>query len=145
MKNSEILIEVATTICPDGPNVPATKIQLRNNVVSLADNNPQGNDRLFVYKRVHGSSTIEEIMPMTAEEWLDAQGVGGTRQPTLLYLRQSLAAMSKVSPLLNSLEDYLQNILALYATDSTPRHTWPSPPTTFEAAVQEAVSQLSTT
>jgi len=145
MKNSEILLEVAKTICPNGPNVPATKIQLRNNVVSLADNNPQGNDRLFVYKQVNGSSTIEEIMPMTAEEWLDAQGVGGTRQPTLLYLRQSLAAMSKVSPLLNSLEDYLQNILALYATDSTPRHTWPAPPTTFEAAVQEAVSQLSTT
>lgn len=80
----------------------------------------------------------------SAEEWLNAQGVGGARQPTLLYLRQSLAAASKASPLLNSLEQYLQTILALYATDPSPRADWPSPPTTFEAAVQQAMSVLNT-
>jgi hypothetical protein len=78
----------------------------------------------------------------SAEEWLNAQGVGGSRQPTLLYLRQNLAAASKESPLLNALEQYLQTILALYATDSSPRADWPLPPTTFEAAVQEAFVQL---
>ena len=80
----------------------------------------------------------------SAEEWLNAQGVGGARQPTLLYLRQSLAAASKESPSLNSLEQYLQMILALYATDPSPRADWPMPPTTFEAAVQEAMQQLNT-
>lgn len=80
----------------------------------------------------------------SAEEWLDAQGVGGARQPTLLYLRQSLAAASKESPLLNALEQYLQMILALYATDPSPRADWPLPPTTFEAAVQESMQQLAT-
>jgi hypothetical protein len=80
----------------------------------------------------------------SAEEWLTAQGVGGARQPTLLYLRQSLAAASKESPLLNSLEQYLQTILALYAADSSPRADWALPPTTFEAAVQEAFQLLNT-
>jgi hypothetical protein len=81
---------------------------------------------------------------MLAEEWLEFKGIGGNRQPTLLYLRQSLTAASKESPLLNSLEQYLQQILALYATDPSPRSDWPLPPTTFEAAVQEAVQQLGT-
>ena len=80
----------------------------------------------------------------SAEEWLDAQGIGGARQPTLLYLRQSLAAASKTSPLLNALEQYLQTILGLYATDPSPRADWPVPPTTFEAAVQESMQQLAT-
>lgn len=78
----------------------------------------------------------------SAEEWLNAQGIGGARQPTLLYLRQSLAAASKESPLLNSLEQYLQTILALYATDPNPRADWPLPPTTFEAAVQQSMEVL---
>lgn len=78
----------------------------------------------------------------SAEEWLNAQGIGGARQPTLLYLRQSLAAASKESPLLNSLEAYLQTILALYATDPSHRADWPLPPTSFEAAVQDAMLQL---
>lgn len=81
----------------------------------------------------------------SAEEWLNEQGVGGARQPTLLYLRQSLAAASKESPLLNALEQYLQTILGLYATDSSPRADWPLPPTTFEVAVQEAFQQLNNT
>ena len=81
---------------------------------------------------------------MVAEEWLESIGIGGSRQPTLLYLRQSLAAASKESPLLNSLEQYLQTILGLYATDPSPRADWPLPPTTFEAAVQQAVQQLNT-
>jgi hypothetical protein len=80
----------------------------------------------------------------SAEEWLNAQGVGGARQPTLLYLRQSLAASSKQSPLLNALEQYLQTILALYATDPSPRSDWPLPPTTFEAAVQDVMTALNT-
>jgi hypothetical protein len=79
----------------------------------------------------------------SAEEWLNAQGVGGVRQPTLLYLRQSLAAASKTSPLLNALEQYLQTILGLYAADPSPRANWPLPPTTFEAAVTEGVAELS--
>jgi hypothetical protein len=141
MTTSEILIEIATTICPDGPNVPETKIRLRNGVVSLADDVQQG-DRLFIYKQENGLATLNEIFSMTAEEWLNSQGVGGVRQPTLLYLRQSLTAASKESPLLNSLEAYLQTILSIYATDPNPRYDWPLPPTTFEAAVHEAVTQL---
>jgi hypothetical protein len=97
-------------------------------------------------KTVTRSWNVIDLPPTlySAEEWLNAQGVGGARQPTLLYLRQSLAAASKESPLLNALEQYLQTILALYATDSSPRADWPLPPTTFEAAVQQAVQQLST-
>lgn len=95
-------------------------------------------------KTVTRSWNVVDLPPKlySAEEWLTAQGVGGARQPTLLYLRQSLAAASKESPLLNSLEQYLQQILALYAADPIPRADWPLPPTTFEAAVQEAVAML---
>lgn len=78
----------------------------------------------------------------SAEEWLNAQGIGGARQPILLYLRQSLVAAGKSSNKLDLLESYLQNILALYAIDQSPRIEWPFVPVTFEETVQEALSIL---
>lgn len=87
--------------------------------------------------------TKNDIVTYTAEEWLNLQGIGANRQPTLLYLRQSLTSESKESPLLNSLESYLRLVLSMYATDPKPRKDWPLAPTTFDAAVQEAVSLLS--
>jgi hypothetical protein len=64
-----------------------------------------------------------EAEPITAEEHLKSVGLGGERQPTLLYLRQSLAA-------------------AGFASDPSPRNDWPQPPSTFEAAVQSAMQTL---
>jgi hypothetical protein len=83
---------------------------------------------------------VEEVPPTyTAEAWLDQVGLGGTRQPTLLYLRQAGA----VSPKLDATEQYLNQILALFAADPAPRSDWPAAPHTFEETVAEAVASLS--
>jgi hypothetical protein len=78
----------------------------------------------------------------TAEEHLDAVGLGGNRQPTLLYLRQSLAAAGESCPELDAVEAYLQQVLTLFAANPAPRNDWPNSPLTFEVAVQSAMNAL---
>ena len=75
----------------------------------------------------------------TAEQHLESVGLGGNRQPTLLYLRQAGA----VSPKLDATEQYLNTVLAMFAADPAPRSDWPAAPFTFEQVVAEAVSSLS--
>ena len=76
--------------------------------------------------------------PITAEQHLDAVGLGGNRQPTLLYLRQAGAVSAK----LDATEAFLNTVLAMFAADPAPRSDWPSPSYTFEQVVAEAVSSL---
>ena len=77
--------------------------------------------------------------PVTAEQHLENVGLSGNRQPTLLYLRQAGA----VSPKLDATEQYLNQILAMFAADPAPRSDWPAPSFSFEETVSEAVSSLS--
>jgi hypothetical protein len=79
---------------------------------------------------------------VTAEEHLDAVGLGGNRQPTLLYLRQSLTAAGKTCAELDAVEQYLQQILTMFAANPAPRNDWPNPSVTFESAVQSAMTSL---
>jgi hypothetical protein len=79
---------------------------------------------------------------VTAEEHLRSVGLAGDRQPTLLYLRQSLTAAGKTSAELDAVEAYLQQILTMFAADPSPRNDWPNPSVTFEAAVQSAMNAL---
>jgi hypothetical protein len=79
---------------------------------------------------------------VTAEEHLRSVGLAGDRQPTLLYLRQSLAAAGKTCAELDAIEQYLQQILAIFAANPAPRNDWPNPSVTFEAAVQSAMNAL---
>ena len=74
----------------------------------------------------------------TAEEWLDQVGLGGNRQPTLLYLRNAGAVSAK----LDATEAYLNTILAMFAQDPAPRSDWPLPQWSFEDVVAEAVASL---
>jgi hypothetical protein len=76
---------------------------------------------------------------VTAEAWLESVGLGGNRQPTLLYLRQAGAVSAK----LDATEQYLNQILAMFAADPAPRSDWPAAPYTFEETVAEAVASLS--
>jgi hypothetical protein len=78
----------------------------------------------------------------TAEEHLESVGLGGSRQPTLLYLRQSLTAAGKTCAELDAVEAYLQQILTMFAANPAPRNDWPNPSVTFEAAVQSAMNAL---
>ena len=75
----------------------------------------------------------------TAEQHLDSVGLGGNRQPTLLYLRQAGAVSAK----LDATEQYLNQILAMFAANPAPRSDWPAAPFTFEQVVGEAVASLS--
>jgi hypothetical protein len=78
----------------------------------------------------------------TAEEHLKSVGLAGDRQPTLLYLRQSLTAAGKTCAELDAVEAYLQQVLTLFAANPAPRNDWPNPSVTFEAAVQSAMNAL---
>ena len=75
---------------------------------------------------------------MLAEEYLESVGLGGNRQPTLLYLRQAGA----VSPKLDATEQYLNTVLAMFAQDPSPRSDWPAVPYEFAEVVAEAVASL---
>ena len=79
---------------------------------------------------------------VTAEEHLESVGLGGSRQPTLLYLRQSITAAGKTCAELDAVEAYLQQILTMFAANPAPRNDWPNPSVTFEAAVQSAMNAL---
>jgi len=79
---------------------------------------------------------------VTAEEHLRSVGLAGDRQPTLLYLRQSLAAAGKTCAELDAVEAYLQQILTMFAANPAPRNDWPNPSVAFEAAVQSAMNAL---
>jgi hypothetical protein len=83
-----------------------------------------------------------EAEPITAEEHLRSVGLAGDRQPTLLYLRQSLTAAGKTCAELDAVEAYLQQILTMFAANPAPRNDWPNPSVTFEAAVQSAMNAL---
>jgi hypothetical protein len=80
--------------------------------------------------------------PITAEEHLRSVGLAGDRQPTLLYLRQSLTAAGKTCAELDAVEAYLQQILTMFAANPAPRNDWPNPSVNFEAAVQSAMQAL---
>ena len=73
-----------------------------------------------------------------AEEYLESVGLGGSRQPTLLYLRQAGAVSAK----LDATEAFLNQVLGMFAQDPSPRSDWPAAPHSFEAVVGEAVASL---
>jgi hypothetical protein len=83
-----------------------------------------------------------EAEPITAEEHLRSVGLAGDRQPTLLYLRQSLTAAGKTCAELDAVEAYLQQILTMFAANPAPQASWPNPSVTFESAVQSAMQAL---
>ena len=82
---------------------------------------------------------VPPVATFTAEEHLESVGLGGNRQPTLLYLRQAGA----VSPKLDATEAFLNQVLAMFAADPAPRSDWPAPSYTFEETVSQAVQSLS--
>jgi hypothetical protein len=75
---------------------------------------------------------------VTAEEHLESVGLGGNRQPTLLYLRQAGAVSAK----LDATEQYLNTVLAMFAADPSSRSDWPAAPHSFEDVVGQAVASL---
>ena len=86
-----------------------------------------------------GWSVIAVLPPaMLAEEYLESVGLGGNRQPTLLYLRQAGAVSAK----LDATEAFLNQVLGMFAADPSPRSDWPAAPHAFEDVVGQAVASL---
>ena len=86
-----------------------------------------------------GAWIVPPAPTFTAEQHLESVGLGGNRQPTLLYLRQAGAVSAK----LDATEQYLNTVLAMFAADPAPRSDWPAAlPFTFEETVAEAVLTL---
>lgn len=83
------------------------------------------------------------IPEYTAEQWLDNQGFGSSRQPTLIYLKLQLDAANKTSTKLNTIQGFLNQILAEFVQDTTAlRSDWTPAPYTFEETVQQALAVL---
>jgi len=88
-----------------------------------------------------------EIVPepppaYTAEEWV-AQGFGGTRPTTLLYLLMQIQAAGKSAPKLLAVRGWLDQMIAEGVTNPEERRSdWPAAPFTFEQASAEALQFL---
>ena len=111
-----------------------------------AAGNPKANDWAVVPAApspdalwTDGTWSVPPAPTFTAEQHLESVGLGGNRQPTLLYLRQAGAVSAK----LDATEAFLNTVLAMFAQDPSPRSDWPAAPHAFEAVVGEAVASLS--
>lgn len=75
----------------------------------------------------------------SAGEWLDHVGFGSNQQPTLIYLKLQLQAAGKSSAKLEATEQYLNQMLAIFATDPQPRCDWENPPYQFNEVVADVM------
>ena len=92
---------------------------------------------------IYTPEIVPEIPPTyTAEEWV-AQGFGGTRPTTLLYLLMQIQAAGKSAPKLLAVRGWLDQMIAEGVTNPGERRSdWPAPPFTFEQASAEALQFL---
>jgi hypothetical protein len=84
-----------------------------------------------------------EADPVTAAEWVDAQGFAGNRSTTMLYLKLQLDAAGKSSPKLASVQAWLDQLIVAGVTQpEEQRSDWPASPWAFEEASAEALAVL---
>ena len=81
--------------------------------------------------------------PATAEGHLEAQGYGGARPTTLLYLKLQLQGANKSSTKLAAAQAWLDGIIAVGAQDPDAQHDdLPAAPFAFAEVVQDALATL---
>jgi hypothetical protein len=84
-----------------------------------------------------------EADPVTAAEWVDAQGFAGNRSTTMLYLKLQLDAAGKSSAKLASVQQWLDALIVAGVTQPEERRSdWPASPWSFEEASGEALAVL---
>lgn len=91
---------------------------------------------------VGGQWVIPSPRTYSAGEWLELVGFGSSQQPTLIYMKLQLQAAGKTSTKLIATEQYLNGVLALFATNPTPRSDWDQPPYPFHEVVSEVLAAL---
>jgi hypothetical protein len=85
---------------------------------------------------------LEPATMYTAGEWLELVGFGANQQPTLIYLKLQLQSIGKTSVKLSATEEYLNGVLALFATNPVSRNDWEEPPYQFYEVISDALSTL---
>ena len=139
MQNWHLLYNTATGASVSIGTVIADPLPVGITALPLSDEQGEGLQN-GTLKWDEATRTLIATPPpaMLAEEYLESVGLGGNRQPTLLYLRQAGAVSAK----LDATEQYLNTVLAMFAQDPSPRSDWPAAPHAFEDVVGEAVLSL---
>jgi hypothetical protein len=84
-----------------------------------------------------------EANPVTAAEWVDAQGFAGNRSTTMLYLKLKLDAAQATSAKLTAVQAWLDGMIVAGVTQPEERRSdWAASPYTFEEASGEALAIL---
>jgi len=91
---------------------------------------------------VGGQWVIPAPRTYSAGEWLELVGFGANQQHTLIYLKLQLQSIGKTSVKLSATEEYLNGVLALFATNPVPRSDWEQPPYQFYEVISDALASL---
>ena len=139
MQNWHLLYNTATGASVSIGTVIADPLPADITALPLSDEQGQGLQN-GTLKWDEATRTLIATPPpaMLAEQHLESVGLGGNRQPTLLYLRQAGAVSAK----LDATEAFLNTVLGMFAADPSPRSDWPAAPFSFEEVVAQAVSSL---
>ncbi len=78
----------------------------------------------------------------TAEEWVENSGFTSLQVIGLLDLENKLNKFELESEKLTAVRLWLDGILLQYATDNTPKNSWPEAPYSFDDTVREVKTLL---
>jgi hypothetical protein len=131
-------------------NVEPVVLLYRNNqVIELPELYALENgDYVFNYSKTNGFEKFEEITPVqtlfSAEEWLNNQSYSPIRLLTCLDFENKLTVLNKVSPKLNNVRAWINNIILTASVDPDLKsNNWPPTPYTFAEVSAEVISLLS--
>lgn len=143
MDKQQIIEKIASDVFPDGPVVQKSAVAVIGDVVALLD--PASTtepDAVYEFSQDGGACSLVEVPKRTAEQWLSYQGYSSTRLVTLLDLEARLAAAQKTSPKLAASRVWVNELLAAFMVDPTPKYVWAQAPYQFPDVTAEALAVL---
>jgi hypothetical protein len=139
----QVIEKIASDVFPSGPVVPLSTVAVFGDVVALLDPTSTSEpDAVYEFSQQGGACSLVEVAKRTAEQWLSQEGYSSTRLVTLLDLEARLATAQKTSPKLAASRVWVNEILAAFMADSTPRYVWAKAPYPFAEVTAEALAAL---
>lgn len=143
MDKQQVIEKIASDVFPSGPVVPLSTVVVFGDVVALLDPTSTSEpDAVYEFSQQGGACSLVEVAKRTAEQWLSQEGYSSTRLVTLLDLEARLATAQKTSPKLAASRVWVNEILAAFMADSTPRYVWAKAPYPFAEVTAEALAAL---
>jgi hypothetical protein len=152
MSTIDIIQNVPTELFGADGNTAPTKLLVRDDTVSVlpSDYRSRLGDRLYDYAKTNGSITLAEMDAGTfdpeftsAEDWLEAQGYGGSRPTLLLYRKMQLDALGLQSLKLTAAQFWMDNLLAAVSLNpDEQRSDWQPAPYPFAEVTAECQQLL---